>query len=64
MSTLQTKILDEFSQLETIEQNELISILFNKYTQSIPKFIGDDQLISIADNLFIGLDLEEQNEAI
>jgi len=59
MSEAATQLLNTFSSLSAIEQHEVLIALLRSSGQLSPSTLNDDQLVAIAEGVFLSLEVEE-----
>jgi len=61
MTETANQLLATFDSLPTREQHEVMAVLLRRSGELPDSFLTDDELVSIADELFLTLDAEEAN---
>jgi len=59
MSNAVSQVLSAFDSLSAIEQHELLVMMLRRSGELPDRVVTDDQLVSVADELFQTLDAEE-----
>ncbi|MFY7877470.1 MAG: hypothetical protein ACOVQM_18590 [Pirellula sp.] len=59
MSEAATQLLNTFSSLSASEQHEVLIALLRSSGQLSPSTLNDDQLVAIAEEVFLSLEVEE-----
>jgi hypothetical protein len=59
MSEIATQLLNTFSSLSASEQHEVLIALLRSSGELPASTLNDDQLVSIADEVFLSLEVEE-----
>ena len=59
MSEIATQLLNTFSSLSASEQHEVLLALLRSSGELPASTFNDDQLVSIADEVFLSLEVEE-----